>query len=222
MAIGVAERRTLKGYEDKIRDLKVQADLVTDALAQAIERRDAADHARKVSEQEKIRLENVVAEKLAEVGKLEVQIDGKRMDLKTATEAGTAKTRALGLEIAELEAQANKLGKEAQDAENRAKKHGPKAKEYTRMTAECLKLEKSIEKSKTTLSELKVKTDRMISDAKDAMQEVRKGADANDDKFRNLQKYETRLNFYADRLRGWYQRKGLRLPVEYKPEKINK
>lgn len=207
-------------YEAKLSELRTEIEKEARNLMAVQEQRDTALQAKSTADSQKVViLDQIVSakEKLIEVqSSLEKQ---KKISQGVISEL-QKNADSLEKNIKGFRFEKKGLIKTISEMTIKVGKLKPITKEYDDMVVNLKNVTKKEETAKVLLDDTNREAGRVISEARGIKQAALKLKSDNEDWFRRLQSFETGLNFYAERLRRWYQGKNLRLPVSYKPENI--
>lgn len=220
MATGVVERKELNRYETKRNELRGQIENAARELGSLNEQKDGAIHERETAIKEKERILEEIKTKKEQLSALERDVLQKNKEIAQLEATHKGKMGSLSEEITNIEYRLKLLKRGAVNAKNTANEYEPTVKKYNKLLVELASVENKLKKGNSEYVKLEKSLKDISEKAKSVMEKAEKQKEINDDKFRTLQKYETSLNFYYNRLRKWFESKGLKLPVEYKSENI--
>ena len=207
-------------YEAKINELRSEVEKQARLLGDVEQQRDSAIHARETAVKEISIISDQIVLKKEELSKIEATLVTKNKEADNQSKDLLNKGKQLTKEVLGLEFRKKTLTKSISEANIKVKALTPLVEKYDSTLKELEVTTKKVIEAKLEFEENTVKARKVLEEARNIREEVKKQKSENEEWFRRLQSYETALNFYAERLRRWYQGKGLRLPVEYEPEKI--
>ena|SRR3990167_5623646 len=216
------EQKILSRYEKKKAELHLEFEKEAQALAGILEQRDQAIHNTEVAKKEEGQIKIRVAGKSKELEFLESTIEQKKKEGAHANSVLTSQFMAQE-EVEDAHKERVKAMKIICDGlRKKADSIKPKAKEHDRLEKENKDLVKHIENLSGVLAGQREKLETL----KIANEKITENQDKEQKRlevwFKSLQKFESKINFYAERIARWYQQRGLKLPAKYDPEEIKK
>lgn len=212
--MNVLQLREISAYERKIAELREERDLEVERLSQAQIGRETADQEAKKFWIQVRNLESQIMAKKNELSALETTVEGRRKEDKRLAKDSQSARGELIIQIEGIRFQLKGYKMQIENAEKKKKTLAPIVKKYDSLVSEISKLEKKRDKLYSEITINKKKAADIIVKAKDILARAKIKSDGVDERFRSVQKFETGVMFYYERMRKWYQDKGLTLPKE--------
>lgn len=214
--------REKEKYEKKTAELNALLKKAAKEVADAEERRDAANHERDVALSDKARAEELLKGKLGEIGAATERLALLNAEHEKNIGGFNRQHNEMVAERTALDFRLGTLRREVEDLEFEKKDLGPAGESYKKLLKQIADAWKELENASSAYDKVKQLTEEARKKAEAILEGAKKTAEEWTKKYAALQVLENGLNFYYERLRRWYGEKGLRLPVEYEPDNLRK
>ena len=198
-------------YENKIDELKKEVEKAAQELGVIHGQRDAAIQVKGTVEKERTVILDQIELNKKTLSELEENIEKRRSAGQVMITGLDESVRKIKGNIEELELKEKSLGETILSMNEKIGKLDPLVKQYDETSILLRETLDKVEQANLLLNKTYKEAEKIMSDAHNIKQAALKLKSDNEDWFRRLQSFETGLNFYAERLRRWYQGKNSNL-----------
>lgn len=186
------------------------------------ERRDMAIHETNTAKNYKERIEQQIILKTQKIATIDKQLVNKKKEDKRTEKEHQKNVKGRENYVVSLATEKKTLTRDVNLLKKTEKKLKPIEVKFNKLETAANKAFIDVEKANNEAENTRIKTKKILDDAKKIEETTIDREKKADKHFSGLQKLEDGLRFFYERIRKWYQDKGLKLPEHLHPDKILK